>query len=62
MNLNFRQIIAEQRDEMRFILETGWVPRDREESVGTESRLLQIITGVRRFGKSTLAHRALQNY
>jgi predicted AAA+ superfamily ATPase len=62
MNLNFRQIIAEQRDEVKFILEAGWVPRDKEESVSAESRLLQIITGVRRSGKSTLAHRALQNF
>ncbi len=61
MDLNFRQIIAEQRDEIKLILETGWVPRDREASVSTETRLVQIITGVRRSGKSTLAHRALQD-
>jgi len=61
MDLNFRQIIAEQRDEVQFILEAGWVPRDREASVSAESRLVQIITGVRRSGKSTLAHRALKD-
>lgn len=60
MDLNFKQIITEQREELKIIRRLGWVPREREISVNAESRLVQIITGVRRSGKSTLAHRALQ--
>jgi uncharacterized protein len=60
MELNFKQIITEQREELKIIKRLGWVPREREISVNTESRLVQIITGVRRSGKSTLAHRALE--
>jgi len=37
----------------------GWVPREQEKAIVINSRLAQIITGVRRSGKSTLAHRAL---
>lgn len=60
MDLNYRQIIAEQREELAIIESQGWVPRENEKMVNTDSRLVQIITGVRRSGKSTLAHRALQ--
>lgn len=58
--MNYNQIIAEQREELSIIERQGWVPRDEEGMVNTDSRLVQIITGVRRSGKSTLAHRALQ--
>jgi predicted AAA+ superfamily ATPase len=60
MEINYNQIIAEQREELLIIEKQGWVPRDDEGMVNTDSRLVQIITGVRRSGKSTLAHRALQ--
>ena len=60
MVINYNQIIAEQREELSIIEKQGWVPRDDEGLVNTDSRLVQIITGVRRSGKSTLAHRALQ--
>ena len=60
MGINYNQIIAEQREELSIIERLGWVPRDDEGMVNIDSRLVQIITGVRRSGKSTLAHRALQ--
>lgn len=61
MDNNYRQIVAEQREEIKTILQTGWVNRENEKDIDPESRLVQIITGVRRSGKSTLAHRALRN-
>jgi predicted AAA+ superfamily ATPase len=60
METNFRQIVAEQREELTVYNKIGWVPRDLENAVKTKSRLAQIITGVRRSGKSMLAHRALK--
>jgi predicted AAA+ superfamily ATPase len=60
MEKDFRQIVAEQREELSVYNQPGWVARDQEKFVDVHSRLAQIITGVRRSGKSTLAHRALQ--
>ncbi|MCK9411267.1 MAG: ATP-binding protein [Prolixibacteraceae bacterium] len=60
MDLNYRQIIAEQREEVAIIESLGWVSREQENLVNTDSRMAQVITGVRRSGKSTLAHRALK--
>lgn len=59
MEINYNQIIAEQREELAIIERQGWIPRDDEGLVNTDSRLVKIISGVRRSGKSTLAHRAL---
>jgi predicted AAA+ superfamily ATPase len=59
MERNFLQIISEQRDEIPVISASGWVAREQEGSVDINSRLVQIITGIRRSGKSTLAHRVL---
>lgn len=59
METNFRQLVAEQRDERAVYTRTGWVPRDQETALNIQSKMAQIITGVRRSGKSTLAHRAL---
>jgi predicted AAA+ superfamily ATPase len=59
MKKDFRQIVAEQRQELESILKRGWVHRENEDLIDIESRLAQVITGVRRSGKSTLAHRRL---
>jgi len=59
MQKDFRQIITEQKEELDIIYRLGWVPREQEFRINLNSRLAQIITGVRRSGKSTLAHRAL---
>lgn len=61
MQKDFRQIIAEQREEIGLIHRRGWIPREQEFGIDLNSRLAQIITGVRRSGKSTLAHRVLQD-
>lgn len=58
---DFRQIVAEQKDELSIILDQGWVPRDHESAIDPDTRLARIITGVRRSGKSTLAHRRLKS-
>jgi len=58
---DFRQIVAEQREELSIIHRRGWIPREQESGIDLNSRLAQIITGVRRSGKSTLAHRALRD-
>lgn len=60
MQKDFRQIVTEQREELSIIYERGWVPREQESWIDLNSHLAQIITGVRRSGKSTLAHRALR--
>jgi predicted AAA+ superfamily ATPase len=60
MQRNWIQILAEQRDEIHEIIRSGWVPREQETLFDVNSRLAQVITGVRRSGKSTLAHRALK--
>ncbi len=60
MGLNYNQIILEQKEELAIIKDRGWVHREKEDEVNTQSRLAQVITGVRRSGKSTLAHRVLQ--
>ncbi|MCX6334873.1 MAG: ATP-binding protein [Bacteroidia bacterium] len=59
MERNFLQIITEQRDEIPVIKASGWVAREQEGAVNINSRLVQIISGIRRSGKSTLAHRVL---
>ena len=61
MQKDFRQIVAEQREELVIIHRRGWIPREQESCIDLNSRLAQIITGVRRSGKSTLAHRALRD-
>jgi predicted AAA+ superfamily ATPase len=61
MGTNFVQIVRDQMSERDRFRSSKWVPRDIEKQLSVESRLVQVITGVRRSGKSTLAHRALQN-
>ncbi len=61
-NTSFLQIVSEQKEEIALIKRYGWLPRDKEKFVNPDSRLAQVITGVRRCGKSTLAHRSLQGY
>ncbi len=58
---SFMQIITDQREEKSLFQEKGWVSRKSEAYIKTNSSLIQIITGVRRAGKSTLAHRALKD-
>lgn len=61
MEINYTQVVSEQREEIKLILQTGRVKRENESDIDPGSRLIQIITGVRRSGKSTMAHMALSN-
>jgi hypothetical protein len=57
-----RQILIDQREERRGLLARCGVERDCEGAIvqGLSDDLIKVITGVRRCGKSVLAHRALR--
>jgi hypothetical protein len=57
--IDFRQILLEQQEELLLNKKTSLVFRDKEKEIDTQSNLAQIITGIRRCGKSTLAQMAL---
>ncbi len=58
----FVQAIVDQREELaKYIPDSQWVKRDAEHLVNLHTPLAQVITGVRRSGKSTVAHRVLKN-
>ena len=59
--VNYRQIILEQREELALDNTTDYVQREKKEEISTGTSLAQIITGVRRCGKSTLARMALND-
>lgn len=60
MEINYKQIVSEQKEEIPVYQRLARVPREQEAYVHIHSRLAQIITGVRRSGKSTLAHKVLR--
>ncbi len=57
-----RQILLDQREEIGILLKRCGVERDCEASLtqGLSDKLIKVITGVRRCGKSVLAHRVLR--
>jgi len=56
------QAIYDQKEELRkYSSDKGWIIREQEKCLNVESKLAQIVIGVRRSGKSTLAHRALKD-
>lgn len=57
-----RQILIDQREERKGLLANGVVERDCEAAIvqGLSDDLIKVIAGVRRCGKSVLAHRALR--
>lgn len=59
-NSELRQIVEEQKAELVLFKESEMVPREKVPDINTDSNLAQIITGIRRFGKSTLAWQVLQ--
>ena len=59
--IDFRRILLEQRDELLLFNKEVWIPRGKEKDINTESNLVQIITGIRRCGKSTMAIKALNS-
>ena len=58
--IDYRQIILEQREEILLDKHADYVQREKKGEVSTRTSLAQIITGVRRCGKSTLARMALK--
>ncbi|MFZ2655058.1 MAG: ATP-binding protein [Victivallales bacterium] len=57
-----KEILVDQRDEANAIIRNCDVSRDLEPEIkeGLEDNLVKVISGVRRCGKSVLAHRILQ--
>jgi len=60
MSINFVQIVHDQLIERDHFRSSKLVTREMEKQLSIDSRLVQVITGVRRSGKSTLAHHALR--
>jgi predicted AAA+ superfamily ATPase len=59
---NLRQVVLDQREEREILLKRCGVAREGEETLaqGLSDNLIKVITGVRRCGKSVLAHRVLR--
>ena len=63
MDINkIKEILIDQRDEAKAIIGDCDVPRDLEPEIkaGLNDNLVKVISGVRRCGKSVLAHRVLK--
>jgi len=58
-----KQILLEQREEINRIFQEKIIKREIEETVSDlfASYLIKVIMGVRRCGKSVLAHRLLKD-
>lgn len=53
------QVLSEQKEEIKSYQTSRWVSRNEENLFEFESSLAQVVTGVRRSGKSTLCHKVL---
>ncbi|MBI2669380.1 ATP-binding protein [Candidatus Woesearchaeota archaeon] len=55
------EVLKDQRQELeRGIRNTVLVPREAEKTINSHSRLIQVVSGVRRCGKSVLIYKILQ--
>lgn len=62
MNTNeYKQIIADQREELKLINPEELCTRKEESQFDIDSPLAQIVIGVRRSGKSTICHKVLKD-
>jgi uncharacterized protein len=59
-NQDLIRIVEEQKEEINLFDEKDWILREKVSDINIQSSLAQIITGVRRCGKSTLAWQALR--
>ena len=59
--MNYRQVVLDQKEELQRLNIKSLVPREAEKYWTIPTRLIRIITGVRRSGKSTLALHHLMN-
>lgn len=60
MNEIYKQVIIDQKAELLTYKSVNYIEREELKKLDLNSSLAQIITGVRRCGKSTLAHLALR--
>ncbi len=54
------QILLDQREELNFLVQDNYVERPEAKLFEFDSKLAQVVIGVRRSGKSTLCHMALR--
>jgi uncharacterized protein len=59
-SLDYRNILLEQREEIALPANISHVQREKASEIDLSSNLAQVITGIRRCGKSTLAHMMLK--
>ena len=59
--MNYKQVVLDQKEELQRLNIKSLVPREAEKYWTIPTRLIRIITGVRRSGKSTLALHHLLN-
>lgn len=59
MNANLERILRDQREELLSVDYSSFITRREEEEINLNSRLAQIVIGVRRCGKSTLCQKVL---
>lgn len=57
--MSMLQVLADQKNEIAKYKTAKWCKRTEESMFEWESELAQVVTGVRRSGKSTICHRAL---
>lgn len=55
------KVILDQQEELNFVVGDDFVSRDEISQISLNSKLAQVVIGVRRSGKSTLCHMALRN-
>ena len=55
------QVLTEQRQELRALQDVDFCSRREEDEIDLDSRLAQVVIGVRRSGKSTLCYNALKS-
>ena len=55
------QVLSEQNEELSTLLNTELCTRKEENEINLDSRLAQVVIGVRRSGKSTLCYNALKS-
>jgi len=53
------QVLAEQQDEIKGYKPQRWVARKEESLIEFDTKMAQVVIGVRRSGKSTLCHKVL---
>lgn len=54
------RVILDQRDELPSLVEDSFIDRPEADLISLDSKLAQVVIGVRRSGKSTLCHTALR--